>query len=193
VHDTDKLPLVHVTVLYHGEGEYRHSTKISDYIAASPELSQDNLHSQLQLVDLNTIPDEQLRQHFLAGALQHALKHIRAANIVEMLKGFSSWLADLEAEHGDFVQDLVQYLIEAGQFSDPEALKQVIQQELPKTGDKMNNLLKYERQKGMQQGMQQVAKNLLEEHESVEKIARVTGLDQEIIRSFKADKNDEDE
>ena len=142
---TNQLPLIHVTVLYHGESVYRHSTHIADYIDAPPELSQDNLHSQLQLHDLNTIPDEQLRTHFLAGALQYALKHIRADNIVDVLQQCSAWLSDLETEHSDFVQDLVQYIISAGRFDDPTELKKVIHQELPQTGEKMNNLFEYER------------------------------------------------
>ena len=206
IYDTDKLPLVHTTVLYHGGGEYTHSTKISDYIEAPPELRQDNLHSQLQLIDLNTIPDEQLRQHFLAGALQYALKHIRANDIVEVLKqGFSSWLADLEAENSDFVQDLVQYFVEAGRFNDPEELKQVIYQKLPQTGEKMNNLFEHERQQGVQQGMQQgktigfeeaslkIAKRLLAQNFPIDKIADLTNLDPQTIRTLNVNKDGEEE
>ncbi len=197
IHKAKKIPLIYSIVLYHGNKEYTHSTNISDYLDVVPELPlevrRDNLHSQLQLIDLSIIPDEQLRQHFLAGALQYSLKNIRATDIVAVLKqGFSSWLADLEAEHSDFVKDLVQYLIEAGQFNDPEELKQVIHQELPQTGEKMNNLIEYERQQGvqqgLQQGLQQVAKNMLEAGEPAEKITRMTGLSLEEIRSLDADK-----
>ncbi len=198
IHKTKKIPFIYLIVLYHGDKEFTHSTKISDHFDVPPELPlellQDNLHSQLQLIDLNIIPDEQLRQHFLAGALQYSLKYIRATDIVAVLKqGFSSWLVDLEPEHGDFVKDLVQYLIEAGQFNDSEELKRVIYQELPQIGEKMNNLFKYEREQGVQQGVQQVAKNMLEAGEPVEKIARMTGLDPETIRNLKVDKSGEGE
>ncbi len=202
IYKTKKIPFIYSIVLYHGNKEYLRSTDISDYLDVPsefpPRLRQDNLHSQLQLIDLTVVPDEQLRQHFLAGALQFSLKYIRAADIVVVLRqGFSSWLADLEAEHSDFVKDLVQYLIEAGQFNDPEELKQVIHQEFPQIGEKMNNLLEHERRQGRQQGIQQIsrqfAKRLLAKKYSINEIVELTDLDQETIHSLDADKNDEDE
>ncbi len=81
---TKKIPLVITLVLYHGTTLWTASTDIKSIIDASQELIDAYAFKPFLLIDLNTIEDEELKARLWSGAMEMALKHIFANDVLPL-------------------------------------------------------------------------------------------------------------
>jgi hypothetical protein len=116
---TKLLPAAYCMVFYHGK-KYPYSLNLSDCFDDPLGLMVNLFAKPIPMVDVNQLPDEQLRQQQLLGAFALALKHVRDANI-------SPLVIDLISTHGQlqlhqkaelaFMALVLEYLFKAGNMN----------------------------------------------------------------------------
>src|SRR5262249_15601627 len=70
------LPIIVPMVFYHGKEPYCYSTDLFDLFGEHKELAKDLFLQPFQLVDVQGIPDETLRERQLLGLMELTLKKI---------------------------------------------------------------------------------------------------------------------
>ena len=191
VHDNKsdkKIPLIYPLVIYHGKRKYPFSTNLSDLIDAPQSLIERYFLKPFQLIDLGQIDDETLKKHAWAGVMEFALKHIFARDILPWLKDIAGTLHQLDNAGGrDFIAIVLQYLLERGELSDPEAFFKLIDTQIShEVGEKIMSLAEQLKEEGRIEGElnkeKEIAKRLLEEGADPVFVAKVTGLSLDKIK-----------
>jgi len=72
---TRKAPYVYPIIIYNGEAPYPYATDIQKMLDAPAEIAADYRLAKFQLVDLNTIDDEALREDTWLNLNLYAMKH----------------------------------------------------------------------------------------------------------------------
>lgn len=151
-----KLPLVVPLVLYTGQKPYTYSTDLFDLFGKEKDLARSTLLSPYQLIDLNKIPDETLREaYYWFGAAALTAKHIRDFDLVSLVKNMIDLLERLKKNGLDnYVHLTLSYIFIAGEVKDEEGFRNVIRSGLSSDDEEIVMTLaeKY-RQKGYQEAM----------------------------------------
>lgn len=119
------------------------------------------MFNQFHLIDLNTIPDEEIRQREWSCLLEMLLKHIRVRDIMTYLEQLSGVFSNLlKAQADNYVMSMLKYLIVKADIKDREKFLFWVTENLPPKLEKQAMTLaqQWEKdgyQKGMQQGVQQ--------------------------------------
>ncbi len=111
-----KLPLVVPLILYTGEKPYIYSTDLFELFGKEKVLAKSTLFGPYQLIDLNKIPDETLREaYYWFGAAALTAKHIRDFDLVSLVKNMVNLLERLKKEGLDnYVHLTLSYMFTAG-------------------------------------------------------------------------------
>ncbi len=186
----DKIPLIYPTVIYHGKRKYPFSTNLADLVDAPKELVERYFLKPFQLIDLGQIDDETLKQHAWSGVMEFVLKHIFARDILPYLNDIAQTLHQLDEVGGrDFIEIVLQYLLERGELSDKDAFFKLIDTKIShEVGEKIMSLaeqLKEEgRLEGESQGRFEIAERMLAEGSDPVFVAKVTGLSLDKIKAL---------
>lgn len=156
--DSTTLPVVYCLVFYNGEEKYTGSMDLFDLFGEHKELAKSTFLQPYQLVDVKTIPDEELREYLWGGISQFVLKHAFTRDFSRLLNLLFSWMHHLEliAEGGsyEFLRVVIEYLINQSE-GDPDLIIQAAQQHLkPKLGGEAMTAGEQLRQRGFQEGYQ---------------------------------------
>ncbi len=181
------VPLVYTIVYYNGRSRWYYPRDIKALIQAPADLIDRYALQPFQLIELNQIPDEELRSSLWAGTMSLAMKHIFDRDVIPALRSFIDLLKALKDQHGgdELILSLLYYLYQRGD-SDTSQFQELIATELPKDiGEKTMTLAERHTQMGIQQGIQQgsreekihIAHNLLREGVEPALVAKTTGLD----------------
>jgi predicted transposase/invertase (TIGR01784 family) len=156
-HKAKTLPLVVPMVFYTGDKPYNASTDVRDLIQASPKLIDEILFQPFKLIDVNAIPDEELRAHLWAGVMAFIMKHIRARDALLFLKQVIKQLRQLEVVGGtNHVVRLLNYFLAASEIQEPQTFVELIQTGLsPTMGEKIMTLAEQFAEQGYQRGRQE--------------------------------------
>lgn len=198
-HGKDKIPLIYPTVIYHGKRKYPFSTNLADLVDAPKELVDRYFLKPFQLIDLGQIDDETLKQHAWSGVMEFVLKHIFARDILPHLKDIAQILHHLDETGGrDFIEIVLQYLLERGELSDKEAFFELIDTKIShEVGDKIMSLAEQLKEEGRLEGKLEgklegelkskldIAKRMLEEGSDPIFIEKVSGLSRDQIKALK--------
>jgi recombination-promoting nuclease RpnB len=186
--DTKTIPLVIPLVLYHGTTPWTASTDIRDIIDAPQALIEAYAFKPFLLIDLNTIEDAELKKRLWSGAMELALKHIFANDILPYIQDMLTLLKQLE-QQGDqaFVETVLVYLLDRGEM-DETAFLHLVQNELsPELGERIMTVSEQLIAKGMQKGIHlaklEDARKMLVEQLDEALIAKITNLSLEEIRA----------
>lgn len=184
------IPLIYPMVIYHAERPYPYSTDIRDLVDAPKELVDRYFLKPFHLIDLAKIDDQELKRHAWAGALEFALKHIFARDILPYLEDIAQLLHRIDQSGGrDYILIVLQYILERGQVADVHSFFDLINNKVsPDVKENFMTLaekleLRGElrgEQRGMLMGEQQktleVAQKMLSENIEYSLIAKITGL-----------------
>ena len=153
-HGGKKIPLIYPLVIYHGKRKYPFSTDLNDLVDAPPSLIDRYFLKPFQLIDLGQIDDETLKQHAWAGVMEFSLKHIFARDILPCLKDIADTLHQLDNAGGrDFIEIVLQYLLERGELSDKEAFFKLIDTQIShEVGEKIMSLAEQLKEEGKNEG-----------------------------------------
>lgn len=190
-----QLPLVVPILFYQGKtSPYPYSMCWTDMFA-SPELARRLYCEPFPLVDVTTIPDDEIMQHRRVAILELLQKHIRQRDLMKMLEDLVTLLS-AEYTSGSQLITLVNYMLLRGHTDQPKLFFRELGRRLPKE-KKMGTVAEWLEeqgilkgiQQGMQQGMQQgesnatqrVAARMLKSGMSPELVAEMTDLTREEI------------
>lgn len=193
IHST--IPLVIPLVVYHGIQPWNCSTNINDLVDADKILVDKYFLKPFQLIDLNKITDEELQKQPWWGALALTLKHIYARNMTPYLQFILDLLKLVqELENGKkYAEGIIFYIFNRGEIDKEDFLEKIQAQLSPEIGEDVMTVAEQLKKEGIQQGIQQgiqkaqmeIAARLLENHENLSNIAKITGLSLEKIEELK--------
>ena len=194
------LPAVHTLLVCHGcPSSYFCSLDIKECVY-DPLRVMSNLQFKLMnVVDLNTLSDDELGQWPWFGPVALALKYGRSDDLVEHVAGILLMLDRLvECENGvKFERLVVEYLVQAGNISDTKRFIDIVKQRVPeRVGGVVMTVAEYFEQQGMEKGekrgekkgekrgekkgekkaRRQVALSMIKEGSDLAFVEKVTGL-----------------
>lgn len=178
-----KLPLVIPILFYHGKrSPYPWTLNWLDEFH-DPNAARQLYSHAFPLVDITTIPDEEIMQHRSMAALTLVQKHIRLRDMAQLEDKLASlFVSGLLS--GQQIIVLVNYMVRAGQARNVQKLLYGLAQRVPEHGDKFmtmaEELKMIGRKEGIQEGkfaaMQDVAKAMLAKGLDNSMIMEITGL-----------------
>jgi predicted transposase/invertase (TIGR01784 family) len=183
-HKKDPLPFVFPMVIYTGNKPYNYSLDFFDLFGDNKDITQQTWTHPFHLIDLTQVSDEELRQYQFFGTMCLIAKHIHDPNFLPFLKILVDIFKMLESQGEEsYIITSISYIIEAGEVPDKEAFIKTLTKGLETIDEgkimTIAEMLKEDVFKsGMQQGMQQVALNMIAEGMPMQKIASLTGLDE---------------
>ncbi|WP_434662281.1 Rpn family recombination-promoting nuclease/putative transposase [Klebsiella sp. MISC125] len=151
-----QLPLVIPLLFYHGKtSPCPHSMRWLDGFS-QPEVAERLYSQNFQLVDITTIPDEQLIQHRRVAMLELLQKHIRQRDMMEISEQLVSILSLGYTNRRQF-KTLLNYMIQAGNAADPVAFLRKLAQKVPLKQHKetLMNIAQFLEERGRKQGVLQ--------------------------------------
>ena len=196
-HDTRKVPLIFPLVIYHGK-PYQFEQDINNLVDAPKELVDRYFLKPFQLVDLNEIADEELKQHMWSGVMEFSLKHIFERDMLPFLREIAPTLKTLVHQGGDdFIGVVLQYIIESAEISDNDALIELINTNVSyEIGEKIMTPAEKWRQegelrgelRGKLEGKLELIKTMLSHGVEPAFIAKNTGVSMDEIKALQNEK-----
>lgn len=190
----EQIPLVVPILFYQGKtSPYPYSMCWTDMFA-SPELARRLYSEPFPLVDVTTIPDDEIMQHRRVAILELLQKHIRQRDLMKMLEDLVTLLSAEYTTESQLIT-LVNYMLLRGHTDQPKIFYRELGRRLPKEktmGTVAEWLEEQGMLKGIQQGMQQgesnathrVAARMLKNGMSPELVAEMTDLTREEIENI---------
>ncbi len=194
----EQLPLVVPILFYQGKtSPYPYSMCWTDMFS-SPELARRLYSEPFPLVDVTTIPDDEIMQHRRVAILELLQKHIRQRDLMKMLEDLVTLLSAEYTTESQLIT-LVNYMLLRGHTDQPKIFYRELGRRLPKEktmGTVAEWLEEQGMLKGIQQGMQQgiqqgesnathrVAARMLKNGMSPELVAEMTDLTREEIENI---------
>lgn len=182
------LPIVIPLVFYHGKEPYSCSNDIID-LFENKELAEQYLFKPFQLIDMNAIEDQEIRQYKWAGIMEFFTKHIFVRDILPYIKEMLEHMRRLEEKGGeDYIIRTIRYLCTAANIPNQKEFVETIREGLIKPGEDIMTFEQFCINEGMQKGMQEgrqegrhqskqeIAEKLLIRGHSTAEISDITGL-----------------
>ena len=153
------LTPVYALVFYHGQtSPYPYSLHLADCFNDPLQLMTELFQRPIALIDINQLPDDQLKQQHWIGIVARALKHIRAADIspylLDLLQDCEG-LDDHSNQWLDFIRTLLHYAIGTGNVIDLEQLVESSQQLPQPIGDTFMTIAEQLEARGIEKGKAQ--------------------------------------
>jgi recombination-promoting nuclease RpnB len=110
--DVLPLPLIFPLVFFTGESSYTGMRTLWELCGDNAEAMREILQSPFHLVDVSTIPDEELTSHIWAGTLGFILRKKFKKNLYEQIKKIASNLNTIGLEkQGQYLLELFNYIL----------------------------------------------------------------------------------
>lgn len=188
-----KLPLVFPIVIYTGNAKYSAPKSIFD-LFEEKSLAEEVFLRPYKFIDIKDIPDEELQQQIWFGLMARVFKY-KFTKMLEFVDKILPSLITVD-QKGDikFIDSVIKYIIKRDEIEDKDKFFDVLTSNLSQpASETIMTIAEQLRQEGMQQGMhlgeekarELFARNLLKENESIERIAKLTGLSIENIKKIK--------
>ncbi|MEQ4925040.1 Rpn family recombination-promoting nuclease/putative transposase [Proteus hauseri] len=183
------LPLVVPLLFYHGNTiPYPYSTNWLDGFS-DPALAQQVYTRAFPLVDLSVVSDDEILTHKGIALLELIQKHIRTRDDLMELVPKIALLLNMRYNTDDQVRSVMEYIAYNGYIIDEsQFLSQLIAQS-PGYKTMLTTIAEQLEQKGIEKGIdlgvEKVARALLQQEVSLDIIMQSTGLTREKIESLK--------
>lgn len=113
------LPVIIPLIFYNGNKRYPYSCSVFDLFGEHKALAKQFMFDEFKLVDLNQIPDEEIRQHQWSGLLEMLFKHIATRDIMQYLEVLNDLIDRLvAAKADDYLMTMIKYVIEKSEIPD---------------------------------------------------------------------------
>ena len=125
-HKTRKIPMIYPLVVYHGR-RCEWITNINDLVDAPRTIVDRYFLRPFDLIDLNTIDDETMKQKTWSGIMEFVMKHIFARDMLPFLRDILPLFKIVDQKQGrDFLGLVLQYALERAELSDESAFYELI-------------------------------------------------------------------
>src|SRR6185312_6856717 len=155
--DSAELPIVYPLVFYHGQEPYTGATDIFELFGPYQQLARETLLKPFQLVDVTTIPDQDLKQHLWSGTLAFIFKHIFISDLLTILQGLRVQLVTLKgAEGAQYIGILLEYLSKRAKIRDTKQARAFLKEAFTDTSMEvdMTTLADYLKEEGFKEGLE---------------------------------------
>ncbi|TSJ81108.1 MAG: Rpn family recombination-promoting nuclease/putative transposase [Candidatus Cardinium sp.] len=207
--DKDKLPLIIPILFYHGSRPFN-APKNLWALFSDPKLAKQLMGGDYKLVDLQSMSDDDIKQKQYVGMLEYVMKHIYQRDMLnlweEFLQNFKPYIL-LDKEKGYiYIKNFLWYTDSKLPEDKQQDLERIIDQHLPEQdkedimrtiaqkyreegvqiGQKKGKLIGIQigQEKGKLEGKLEIARVLLSEGESLERVLRLTGLSRSQLKSI---------
>ncbi|POP41369.1 ISNCY family transposase [Superficieibacter electus] len=156
-----------------------------------PQLARQVYSQDFTLVDITTIPDEDIMQHRSMAALTLIQKHIRQRDLAELLDKLASLLI-MEHISEPQVVALVNYMLQTSETQNATLFLRKLAQRVPRHGDKLMTMAEQLENIGLMKGIEQG--KITGEHQARLQIAQAmleNGLDDRAIVNMTGIKEEE--
>nr|WP_318384893.1 Rpn family recombination-promoting nuclease/putative transposase [uncultured Enterobacter sp.] len=143
-----------------------------------PDIARHIYSNAFPLVDITVIPDDDIMQHRSMAALTLIQKHIRERDIAQLQDRLASLLLR-ENMSGQQITVLINYMVQAGETQDVQALLYELAQRVPQQGEKLMTMAEQLKQIGRNEGIEQGIRQGIEQgvQEGMQKGKRAALLD----------------
>jgi predicted transposase/invertase (TIGR01784 family) len=184
--NSKRFPLVFPIVLYHGNKPWNFSVDLKDLVDAPKDLIDRYFLKPFQLIDLNKISDNLIRDRVWSGIMEFALKHIYARDMLPYLPTILEIIHHLEKLDGEkIIENVIIYLLDRGEWSDRDKLIHSLETNLDSDmGRRVMTLAEQWRTEGRFEQNLEIAKRLLSEGADFAFIVKITNLDFSVIEKL---------
>ncbi|HGJ5881783.1 Rpn family recombination-promoting nuclease/putative transposase [Arsenophonus sp.] len=177
------LPVLIPVLFYHGTtSPYPYTTQWFDCFA-DPELAESVYKQAFPLVDITTIPDEEILNHRRVALLQLVQKHIRTRDMLELAVELANLIEKWQYSK-EQCKSLLYYIAQAGNTIDGEGFIRTLAEKAPTYREDFMTIAEQLEAKGEARGYQlgrqdankELAKQLLADGVERKNIKRYTGL-----------------
>jgi predicted transposase/invertase (TIGR01784 family) len=176
--NSGQLPVVYPLLFYNGKEEYRYSTDLFELFAEHADLMREVWSKPFQLIEINKIPDETLRQKAWLGVMELCMKHVFKRDILSYLEVLLDPIKQVEQAGGiNYIQTALTYLLNTNETTDKKALFEAVCDNLSEeSGEKIMTIADQLRAEGKAEEKRAIALRLLKVNIPIEAIIRVTEL-----------------
>ncbi|MFT8210892.1 MAG: Rpn family recombination-promoting nuclease/putative transposase [Symbiopectobacterium sp.] len=147
----DSLPVVIPLLFYHGTtSPYPYSTQWFDCFA-DPELAESVYRQAFPLVDITTIPDEEILTHRRVALLQLVQKHIRTRDMLELAVELANLIETWQYSK-EQCRSLLYYIAQAGNTIDGEGFIRTLAEKAPTYREDFMTIAEQLEAKGREKG-----------------------------------------
>ncbi|PAV08366.1 ISNCY family transposase [Arsenophonus sp. ENCA] len=151
--DNNTLPVVIPILFYQGAtSPYPYSTNFLDCFA-DPELAATVYQQAFPLVDITTIPDEEILTHRRVALLQLVQKHIRTRDMLELAVELATLIEKWQYSK-EQCRSLLYYIAQAGNTIDGEGFIRILVEKAPTYREDFMTIAEQLKEKGKQEGYQ---------------------------------------
>jgi len=204
--DMKTLPFIYPLILYTGESPYRYSTCFFNLFGSEKENARTYWSQPFQLVDLNTLDDEELRHVRCFGQMALIAKYARRPEALDILRITLQDLNHLEIkDKKDYLTVMIEYAFQVINFPHEELANVILRTCEEKEGEDIMHALgslassyieegikkgmqegreegvKEGREEGSLQTQQNVIQNMLKQGFDLETIQKITGIDTKML------------
>lgn len=199
----DKLPAVYALVFYHGkQTPYPYSMNLLSCFDDPLGIMNKMFENDVALIDVNQVTDDELERQQLIGTVTSALKYSRVKDIAPHLLRLMKKINSMDLNHPLAVNSiktlLANYMLGVGKIANVEQfvkdvwqLPEPIRGELMTAAEQLEAIgekkgLKKGLEKGREEGREEVAINLLKEGTEPQFVARISGLELDVVLKLQA-------
>lgn len=150
--NSGELPIIYPLVFYNGKTIYPYSTDIFDLFGENKLLAEKILFKPFKLIDLNQVPDDEIKQHKIAGLMEFFMKHIRARDILLRIIEAAESFRGITFE--EYYLSVINYLIVTCEIENKDTFLDTINKAFAEPlGGKTMTVAEMLRAEGLQEGM----------------------------------------
>jgi predicted transposase/invertase (TIGR01784 family) len=128
--DERHLPLIYPMVFYSGTRNYNAPLDLWG-LFKNPELAKKYFVDPFQLIELQKIPDEALKQKLWCGVMEFIMKHIYERDILPFIENIDDLLSSLAKEDIDYIKVILCYTAYKGESNSFEEVVKTFSKTVP--------------------------------------------------------------
>ena len=176
-----RQPLVANLVIYNGSQKNHPAHEDTYQYFASLQIARFVVSKPYIMINLNNISDEELFSHGTCGLMEVLLKRASKANFLAWLRASGSLLRRHIAVV--YVEEAIIYCLEVANVN-ADALIEAFASIDPTLNEPLMNAARQIEERGRQTRSLEIARNMFQAGEPIERVARWTGLSEASIRSL---------
>jgi predicted transposase/invertase (TIGR01784 family) len=194
------LPLIYPLIFYTGTKKYNAPLDLWS-LYHDPDLAKSFWVNPFQVIELQTIEDEKLRQHLWSGVMSYIMKRIYSKDIFPFLQQIKPLLEEISKQNFSYIESILWYTLEKAESDKSEQILELFKESVSE--EERGNLMPIidklvEKQKitwlaegeargeargEVKKGIE-IAKRMLSKNKSIEEIIEMTGLSEKELKKL---------
>ena len=175
-----KLPLIAPLLMYNGTKKYNSPRNLWDLFTI-PQQAKKLMTEDYKLIDLQSMPDDEIKKKQHLGMLEYFLKHIHQRDMLKLWEDFLTHFKEMvliDKENGYiYLKQFIWYTDSKVSEERQKELSEILIEHLSEKeeGNIMRTIAQKYIDEGIDKGVEKTAINMLMQNADVKFIAKVTG------------------